>query len=190
MNKELKSQREIEVAMWTVVSREALIAGHKEDGRTVYRREAKAKLIAAALAPGASVARLAREHGLNANLLHVWIRAAKRRSTQTGSKASRAMKVVAGLERAATHRANAMKRARDQGVGADLAVPSPPVKLLPVALAELPTEISNHTPTSEPLDAARFIIEMGGARIVVEGAAIDRAALRVVIDCLRESASK
>jgi transposase-like protein len=49
------------------VSSEELIAGHKQDGRTVYRRAAKAHLVAAATAPGASVARIAREHGLNAN---------------------------------------------------------------------------------------------------------------------------
>ena len=76
MSEDGKARMEATSAMWTVVSREALIAGSKDDGRTVYRREAKARLIATA--PGASVARVAREHGLNANQLHGWTRAVKR----------------------------------------------------------------------------------------------------------------
>jgi transposase-like protein len=67
MSEDGKVQRQEQAAMWTAVSCKALIAGHKEDGRMVYRREAKAKLVAAASAPAASVAKAAREHGLNAN---------------------------------------------------------------------------------------------------------------------------
>lgn len=188
MSEELKGHQAAQLRMWTVVSREALIAGHKEDGRTVYRRDAKTKLVNAAIAPGASVAKVAREHALNANLLHVWIRAAKRRATQVGSKARRAMKVVVGLERAAVHRAKASKGVGDQGANTDLGASSPSVKLLPVALAETANELSNHSALAEPLEAARFAIEIGGARIVVESGVIDRASLRAVIDCLRESA--
>jgi putative addiction module killer protein len=58
MSEELKGHHAAQALMWTVVSREALIAGHKEDGRTVYRREAKTKLVNAAIAPGASVAKV------------------------------------------------------------------------------------------------------------------------------------
>ena len=50
-----------------------LVTGRKADGRRHYAPEAKRKLIEAALQPGVSVARLALEHGLNANMLRTWI---------------------------------------------------------------------------------------------------------------------
>jgi transposase-like protein len=173
MSEQVEIQRQEQVAMWTVVSREALIAGHKEDGRTVYRRDAKAKLVAAASMRGASVARVAREHGLNANQLHGWIRVAAKRATQTGSRARFSMKVGAGLERAAKARAVSP-------------VAAPIAQLLPVVITQAASvgELAPKTAQS------KLSIEIGDARIVVEAAAIDRAALRAVIDCLRESASK
>lgn len=51
-----------------------LVVGHKRDGRSCYDREAKRRLIEAAMQPGVSVARMALEHGINANLLRTWIR--------------------------------------------------------------------------------------------------------------------
>ena len=50
-----------------------LVVGHKRDGRRCYDPEAKRQLIAACLRPGVSVARLALQHGINANLLRTWI---------------------------------------------------------------------------------------------------------------------
>lgn len=50
-----------------------LIVGHKRDGRACYDGQAKQELIAASLRPGVSVARLALDHGINANLLRKWI---------------------------------------------------------------------------------------------------------------------
>jgi transposase len=61
-----------------LVSHEELIVGHKANGRAVYSRKAKARLIEAATRRGASVAAVARHHDLNANQLHAWIRAAKK----------------------------------------------------------------------------------------------------------------
>lgn len=43
------------------------------DGRRRYDEKSKRALIETALRPGASVARLAQEHGVNANLLRKWI---------------------------------------------------------------------------------------------------------------------
>lgn len=54
--------------------KDRLIVGHKHDGRACYDRQAKQELIAAGLRAGVSVARLALEHGINANLLRTWIR--------------------------------------------------------------------------------------------------------------------
>jgi transposase len=42
--------------------------------RRQYSAEEKARLLAAARAPGASVAQIAREHGINDNLLFKWLR--------------------------------------------------------------------------------------------------------------------
>ena len=51
-----------------------LVVGHKSDGRSVYDDAAKAELVEACARPGASVSRLARECGINANQLSRWIR--------------------------------------------------------------------------------------------------------------------
>jgi transposase len=69
-----------------------LVIGHKSDGRSVYDEQAKAELVAECAKPGASVSRLAREAGVNANQLSRWVRehgekrralAAPREATQT-----------------------------------------------------------------------------------------------------------
>lgn len=51
-----------------------LVVGRKSDGRGVYDEAAKAELVAACGRPGASVSRLARECGINANQLSRWVR--------------------------------------------------------------------------------------------------------------------
>ena len=47
------------------------------DGRRRYDPASRDQLIAACLEPGVSVSRLAREHDVNANLVHKWIKKAK-----------------------------------------------------------------------------------------------------------------
>lgn len=49
------------------------VVGRKADGRRCYDPQAKQELIAASLHPGVSIARMALEHGINANLLRTWI---------------------------------------------------------------------------------------------------------------------
>ena len=56
-----------------------LVVGHKSDGRAVYDETAKAELVAACGRPGASVSRLARECGVNANQLSRWVREHRQR---------------------------------------------------------------------------------------------------------------
>ena len=51
-----------------------LVVGRKSDGRAVYDEAVKAELVAACAQPGASVSRLARECGINANQLSRWVR--------------------------------------------------------------------------------------------------------------------
>ena len=57
-----------------------LLVGRKSDGRGVYDEAAKAELVAACGRPGASVSRLARQCGINANQLSRWVREHRERS--------------------------------------------------------------------------------------------------------------
>ena len=50
-----------------------LVVGRKRDGRCEYDPVLKQELVRRCLAPGVSVARMAMQHGINANLLRVWI---------------------------------------------------------------------------------------------------------------------
>lgn len=54
--------------------RRRLVVGRKSDGRSVYDEGAKAELVALCRQPGASVSRLARECGVNANQVSRWLR--------------------------------------------------------------------------------------------------------------------
>ncbi|WP_119153615.1 IS66-like element accessory protein TnpA [Caldimonas tepidiphila] len=51
-----------------------LVVGRKSDGRSVYDEKAKSELVALCLQPGASVSRVARECGVNANQVGRWLR--------------------------------------------------------------------------------------------------------------------
>ncbi|AJY62289.1 transposase [Burkholderia glumae] len=52
---------------------ELRVVRQNSDGRRRYDEKGKRALVEAALRPGVSVARLAQEHGINANLLRKWI---------------------------------------------------------------------------------------------------------------------
>ena len=51
-----------------------LVVGHKRDGRSIYDEQAKRELVLACREPGASIAKLARECGVNANQVNSWVR--------------------------------------------------------------------------------------------------------------------
>lgn len=65
------------------------------DGRRWYDPASKARLVAACLEPGVSVSRLALEHGINANLLRKWIKAAQETETVPSSSTPAFAPVVA-----------------------------------------------------------------------------------------------
>src|SRR5260364_303488 len=46
----------------------------KRDGSRIFDPQAKSRLVEACLQPGVSIASLALSHGVNANLLHKWMR--------------------------------------------------------------------------------------------------------------------
>ena len=58
-----------------------LVVGHKRDGRSIYDAHAKRELVQACQLPGVSMARLARECGINANVLSNWVRLHERTKT-------------------------------------------------------------------------------------------------------------
>ena len=55
-----------------------LVVGHKSDGRCRYDPQVKQELIRQCMKPGVSVARIAMQHAVNANLLRAWITKAQR----------------------------------------------------------------------------------------------------------------
>ena len=98
-----------------------LVAGHKRDGRRCYDKQAKRELIEAAMQPGVSVARLAMQNGINANLLRTWItRYRDRRAVAVGRPASG--REVASVESAfvPVMAAKGPARSRSVGFGAQL----------------------------------------------------------------------
>ena len=77
-----------------------LVVGRKRDGRSVYDEAAKGELVAACGRPGASVSRLARECGINANQLSRWVRehSERRQRAVAVSPASRDAFVAVPIE--------------------------------------------------------------------------------------------
>jgi transposase len=59
-----------------------------EPGRRHHDRALKARLVELSLQPGASASAIAREHGINANLLFTWRREFRRAETSAGSTES------------------------------------------------------------------------------------------------------
>jgi transposase len=55
-----------------------LVVGHKRDGRSIYDTQAKHELVEACMQPGVSLAKAARECGVNANQLATWVRERRR----------------------------------------------------------------------------------------------------------------
>lgn len=65
-----------------------LVLRHKPGGRCVYDKAAKAEFVRLCLQPGVSVARLAREFGINANQVARWIREHGQRRQHAGLAAA------------------------------------------------------------------------------------------------------
>jgi transposase len=72
-----------------------LVIGRKNDGRAVYDPQAKAEVVRACRGPGVSVARIALQCGVNANLLRRWIMVSLDTGAQVSKAAVPAMPAVA-----------------------------------------------------------------------------------------------
>lgn len=106
-----------------------LVVGHKRDGRSIYDEQAKRELVLACREPGASIAKLARDCGVNANQVNSWVRLYERQLAK--SMAASAEVVVeaktsafVALEVAAAHQEEAssmdMQARLPNGVVVDL----------------------------------------------------------------------
>ena len=60
-----------------------LVIGHKRDGRSIYDEQAKRELVLACREPGASIAKLARDCGVNANQVNSWVRLYERQLAES-----------------------------------------------------------------------------------------------------------
>ena len=107
-------------AMQELASR--LVVGHKSDGRAVYDEAAKAELVAACGRPGASVSRLARECGVNANQLSRWVRehSQRRQRAVAVSRVPREAFVAVPIEAAAPVPTNDSRSTARMGLQARL----------------------------------------------------------------------
>jgi transposase len=72
-----------------------LVIGRKNDGRAVYDPQAKAEVVRACRRPGVSVARMALQCGVNANLLRRWIMVSLDTGVQVSKAAEPAIPAVA-----------------------------------------------------------------------------------------------
>ena len=99
-----------------------LVIGHKSDGRAVYAVTAKAELVAACAKPGASVSRLAREGGVNANQVRRWVRehSQRRQRAVAVSPAPRAAFVALPIDAAAPMSSNDSRSTARMGLQARL----------------------------------------------------------------------
>jgi transposase len=139
--------------------------------RRSWRVAERQRIVEAALAPGASVAAVARAHDVNANLVFKWIRRSR--------------------EGWRDRRCGAGKRALRLSPRADEAPPFVPVRLVapePAALRDAAVEKGGApTPQRDPPSAARLaameIRLPNGAQVRIEEGA-DREVLRLVLSTL------
>jgi transposase len=124
-----------------------LIVGHGRDGRCLYDPEAKRELVQVCLQPGISVAKVALEHGINANLLRKWMER-YRKTGQSTSNSPLALPAFAPVLSLGTAKAAESALSAELPNGVKLALQSVALSDLPLilnALAELPCSVSTLT---------------------------------------------
>jgi transposase len=62
-----------------------LVVGPKRDGRSIYDEQAKRVLVLACREPGVSIAKLARDCGVNANQVNSWVRLYERQLAKSAT---------------------------------------------------------------------------------------------------------
>jgi transposase len=97
-----------------------LVAGRKSDGRAVYDETAKAELVELCLRPGASVSRLARECGVNANQVCRWLR--EHRRVRSGPVVASAAPAAAAFVEVPVQGISTTLVAHDEGIAAEMSL--------------------------------------------------------------------
>jgi transposase len=122
-----------------------LIVGHGRDGWCLYDPEAKRELIEFCLQPGISVAKVALEHGINANLLRKWMGPYRETDHPTSNNSLPLPTFAPVLPLSAEKLAESALRAElPNGVKLELSsVALSDLPLILHALAELPCSVSN-----------------------------------------------
>ena len=122
-----------------------LVVGHRRDGRCRYDPDAKRELVAVCLQPSISVAKVALEHGINANLLRKWI-GVYREKTSSAPNRSAVLPVFAPVLSMSVEKPVLPILSVALSNGVKLELPSVALSDLPLilnALAELPCSASN-----------------------------------------------
>jgi transposase len=136
--------------------------------RRSWSLEERQRIVDEAVAPGASVAAVARRHGVNANLVFKWI--------------GRAREGWLDRRRAPAKKADAATRAQDAAAATFV-----PVKLVELSAVSAPPAISPPKPARETRKSlhrgAMEISLPNGARVSLD-ADVDAEALRLVLSAL------
>ena len=108
------------------------ITGVTSDGRRRYDPASKERLVEACLEPGVSVAGLALQHGVNANLLRKWVEKRRQRLGQSGRTSERRLpepmafvRVETSPEHALPHAGGIARQAAERGASARLQASMP-----------------------------------------------------------------
>ena len=121
-----------------------LIVGHGRDGRCLYDPEAKRELVDVCLQPGISIAKVALEYGLNANLLRKWM-GHYRGTGHSHPNSPLALPAFVPVQSLSAGKPAESALSAELPNGVKLALPSVALSDLPLilkALAELPCSVS------------------------------------------------
>ena len=132
-----------------------------EPGRRHHDRALKTKLVELSMQPGASASAIAREHGINANLLFTWRREFRRAGAEAG--------------------------AMDAAVLLPVRLAQPDGETRAPQTVQVLAAASPVQATHRPLRSGVIELEVAGAQLRLRGA-VDEASLCSVLRALRQSA--
>ena len=153
--------------------------GNEAPQRVFRSRALKRRIVEETLQPGASVARVARKYGVNANQVFCW-----RRLYQQGELELRPKDLASIANPVNGHAADVAPALLPVQVVDALAVQSGAVADSHAAGMTVHSANPHSHPSVRALAVGSIHIELGQARLRIDGAA-DAATLRAVIGCLR-----
>jgi transposase len=157
-----------------VLTRAVMDAGAEKRSRRSWSREEKRRIVEETSRPGASVADVARRHGVNANLLFNWRKAAWVTDGATASTEPSTIAAVRGNGDADFVPIGVFARTEDEGP-AVIAGASPPLAARP-----LPRSTSAHSPAMTERVGVIEIELVDGTRLRVDAFVNERVLRRVL----------